>query len=75
MPTKEKLAEEVNEILGTEMEWDRLLQDDLELFHSLVKDGALAEPQAKQYAKKHGKKKLDEEIDSWYPGKIAGKLL
>lgn len=75
MPTKEQLSEEVNEVLGTDMEFDRMLEDDLTLLHTLVMEGELAEPQAKQYAKRHGKEKLDDEIDSWYPGKFAGKIL
>lgn len=75
MPTKEQLSEEVNEALGTDMEFDRMLEEDLKLLHELVMEGALVEPQAKQFAKKHSKEKLDEEIDEWYPGKIASKLL
>jgi hypothetical protein len=75
VPTKKQLSEELNEMLDMNMEWDRLLQEDLEHLHQLVESGALAEPVAKQYAKKHSKQKLEEEIDSWYPGKIASKLL
>lgn len=75
MPTKEELSQEINEVLGTNMEWDRMLEDDINLFHELVMDGALVEPQAKQFAKKHGKSKLEKEVDDWYPGKIAGRLL
>lgn len=75
MPNKEQLSEEVNEVLGTDMEFDRLLEEDLELFHELVLSGNLTEPLAKQYVKEHSKEKLDEEIDEWYPGKFAGKIL
>lgn len=75
MPNKEQLSEEVNEVLGTDMEFDRMLEDDLKLFHELVVSGNLTEPLAKQYVKKHSKEKLDEEIDEWYPGKFAGRIL
>lgn len=75
MATKEELSEEVNDALGTRIEWDRLLEDDLEMFHGLVMDGALAEPQVKQMAKEHGKQKVEEEIDEWHVGKFASKLL
>lgn len=75
MPTKEQMSQEVNEILGTDMEFERMLADDLELLHELVTNGMLAEPQVKQYVRKNSKKKLDEQIDDWYPGKYAGRLL
>lgn len=75
MATKEELSEDINEVLGTNMEWERMLQDDLELLHSLTMEGELAEPQAKQMAKKHGKKKVEEEIDDWHLGKFATRLL
>lgn len=75
MADKDQLSEEVNEALGTDMEFDRMLKDDLELLHELATDGQLAEPQLKQYAKKHGKSKLEQEIDEWYPGKFAATLL
>lgn len=75
MATKEQLSEEVNEVLGTDMEFDRLLEDDLNLLHELVVDGSLAEPQVKQFIKQNSKEKLDDEIDEWYPGKFAGNLL
>lgn len=69
------MSQEVNEILGTDMEFERMLADDLELLHELVTNGMLAEPQVKQYVRKNSKKKLDEQIDDWYPGKYAGRLL
>jgi len=75
MPDKAQLSEEINEVLETNMEFDRMLLDDLKLLHELVHDGTFAEPQVKQFTKKHSKEKLGDEIDSWYPGKIAGKLL
>ena len=62
-------------MLETDMEFDRLLEDDLELLHELVEDGAFAEPQVKQFTKKYSKEKLDNEIDDWYPGKYTSKLL
>lgn len=75
MADKQQLSEEVNEALGTDMEFDRMLKDELELLHELATDGQLAEPQLKQYAKVYGKEKLDQEIDDWHPGKFAMQLL
>lgn len=75
MATKEELSDEINEVLGTQMEWDRMLQEELEHLHVLVHEGALAEPQAKQMAKKHGKEKVEREVDEWYPGKMVSKII
>lgn len=69
------MSEEINEILGTQMEWDRMLQEDLELLHELVECGALAEPMAKQYVKKNGSEKFEESVDNWRPGDILTKVL
>ena len=75
MPTKEQLAEDVNDMLGTDMEWDRLLEDDLRQFHDMLEDGSLADPVIKQFVKKHGKEQLDKQVDDWYPGKFALNLI
>lgn len=75
MPTKEQLAEEVNEILGTELGFEKMRKDDLALLAQLADQGALIEPQMKHMAKKKGNEKLEEQIDGWYPGKYAGKVL
>lgn len=75
MPTKEQLSEEVNEMLGTDLEWHRLLEDDLEHLHEMVESGAMMEPAMKQYIKKHGQEQLEKQIDDWYPGKFALRLI
>lgn len=75
MPNKEQLSQEVNEVLGTDYEFDRMKKDDLLELHQSVTDASLVHPLVKQYAKKHSKAKLEEEIDEWYPGKIATRLL
>lgn len=74
MATKEERAEEINQMLGTDIEWDRLLREDLDHFYDLVENGGLLEPLAKQVAKEHGKKRLEKEIDNWYPGKVAARF-
>lgn len=75
MPTKEQLSEEVNEILGTEIDWSGLKKDELELLYELLDDGDLLEPQAKHIIKKKGKDKLDDQIDEWQPGQIAMRIV
>lgn len=75
MATKEELSSEVNEILGTELGFEEMKKDDLELFLELLDDGVLLEEQAKHIVKNHSKSKLEEEIDDWYAGKLISKLL
>lgn len=75
MATKEEISEEINEILGTEIEWKGMKKEELELFYELIDNGALLEPQAKHIAKNQGKQKVDEKVDEWYPGKYAGRML
>jgi len=75
MATKADLSGEVNEILGTDIQWDEMKKDDLKTFHMLVKEGHLLEPVAKHMAKEHGKDKLDRAVDEWRPGTIVSRLI
>lgn len=75
MASKEEISQELNEALGTDIEWDRLLKDDLGHLHSLVESGALAEPIIKNMVKEMGRKQVEQRVDGWYPGKYAGGLL
>lgn len=75
MPTKEELSQEINMILDTDLDFSQMPKDDLRLFHDLAADGSLLEPQIKHLAKEQGKDTVEEQIDDWYPGKIAGKLI
>lgn len=75
MPTKAQLSEEINEILGTDMAWSKMPKDDLELFRELLEEGALIEPMGKHVIAKRGKKKLEDEVDDWHPGKFAARLM
>lgn len=58
-----------------QIEWSKLKKDDLELILELAESGALLEPLAKHQAKEHGKNKLDDMVEDWFPGKYAGGLL
>lgn len=75
MATKGELSEEINEALGTRIEWDRLLEDDLRLFHELVMDGDLVEPMTKQFIKENGKEQLDKKVDEWSVGQIVSRFI
>lgn len=75
MPTKEQLEEELNETLGTDIEWSRLKKDDLQLLVDSAGTGRLMEPLAKEFVKDKGKDKLEEEVDGWHLGKYAMRLL
>jgi len=75
MATKEEVQQELNDILGVDLEFSDMKSDDLEHLHSLVKNGALIEPLMKHIVKTQGKSALEERVDNWYPGKIASRLL
>lgn len=75
MASKEEIAEQLNDQLDTDMEWDRMLKDDLELLLHLVESGALAEPIIKSMVKDKGRKQVDQMIDEWYPGKYARRIM
>lgn len=75
MPTKEALSEELNEKLGTNIEWDRMKKEDLTHLNTMVEDGDLIEVLLKQVAKKQGAKKYEELVEEWSPGKLALRLL
>lgn len=71
MATKDELSDELNEILGTDIDWSRLYADDLEELTAMAKRGDLLEPMAKSMIKRHGKSFVEEQIDEWYPGKYV----
>lgn len=75
MATKDELSQQLNEILGTDLSFERMKKEDLETLVGLADGGSLLEPQLKHVVSKYGKDKLDDQIDDWYPGKIAARLL
>lgn len=75
MVTKEELSDQINSILDADFDFSEMSKDDLELFHELLDEGALLEPQMKYLVKEHGKDKLEEQVDDWYPGKFASLLM
>lgn len=75
MSSHKQLSEEINESLGTEIDWHQLPKEDLQKFKELLDDGHMMERTAKHYIKIHGSEKFENEIDEWYPGKYALKHL
>lgn len=75
MPEKAQIEEELNEVMDAELEWSKMRKEDLELLLELAKEGALIEPLIKYQVKEHGKDKLDEKVEEWYPGKYAKGVL
>ena len=75
MPTKDQLSDDINEILGTNLDFSRMPKSDLKLFHELVHDGDLVEPLAKQVAKEKGQATLEDKVDGYYVGKYISKLV
>lgn len=74
MPTKGQLSEQLNEIFDLDLDWDEMKKEDLELLIELADGGELLEPLAKHQVQKHGKQKVEQLVDDWYPGKYAGTL-
>lgn len=75
MVTKEEKSDRINEILKTDIEWDRLLGEDLDEFMELVETGELANREVKYIAKELGKEELDSVVDNWSPGQLLTKVL
>lgn len=75
MPTKAQKEKELNEMLGTNIEWSRLLEDDIEELEGAIHSGSLVESILKYMAKEKGKDAVEEQVDEWYPGKLLGGLI
>lgn len=75
MATKEDLAEELNQKLDTNMEWERMKKDDLELFLEIVDEGLLLERLTKEYVKSKGAEKYEKKVDNWTPGEMVMRFL
>lgn len=75
MPTKEQMSDEINNALGTELDFSRMKKEDLEHLRMLLEDGTVIEALIKGYIKEYGTSKLEEEIDNWTPGQYAIRLL
>lgn len=75
MATKEEISSEVNQILGTEIDWSELRKEDLEEFRVMMDDPELLEVLFKHHAKDMSKRQLENLVDGWYPGKYAGRML
>lgn len=75
MATKERISEEINDSLDTDIDWSELKKDDLEELKLLLDGGYMMETTAKHYIKENGKKAFEKEVDEWFPGKHISKLL
>lgn len=75
MATKKEISEEINAMLGTDIDWSRLLEDDLKEFQTLLMGRDLLEILFKKQAKDMTQKELERLVDEWYPGKYARLVL
>lgn len=75
MATKTELEEELNESLGTSLNWSDMKKSDLEHFKMLVDEGLLMEKMAKHLAKTKGSEKYEEAVEEWQPGKLLTQVL
>lgn len=75
MATKEEKSDQLNAMLGTDIEYDRLLEDDLNKLIDMVDSGKIIEPAMKHITKRHGEAYLSRMMDSWYPGKYIKEVV
>lgn len=75
MATKEEKSEQINEILGSDLDWSRLLEDDLDEFHKMLTNGEALERLIKHMMKEMSSESVENIIDSWYPGKYASEVI
>lgn len=75
MVTKEEKSDELNNILGTDIEWDRMLEEDLDEFLELTKSGELLNREGRYVVKEYGKEELESIVDSWSPGQLISRLI
>lgn len=75
MTTKEELSIAINSSLGTDLDWSRMRKDDLEDLLEIIQGDKLLEKVVKLKAKEMSRGALEKQIDDWYPGKLAKRLL
>jgi hypothetical protein len=75
MATKEQLSEEMDDMLDTDIQWEELKKEDLELLVELVDEGHLIEPMLKHVASEKSQDKVDEMIDNWEFGYLLSKVM
>lgn len=77
MPKKAELEEEMNERLGTDIEWSRLRKDDLEHLRDGLEDEAFVKKVVAQFMNDKAGDKVEGQIEDWEPGmmlKLLGQL-
>lgn len=75
MPTKEQLSDDLNDILGTSIDWEKMTKEDIQSLLELADSGALLETLIKHQVQKHGKEYVENAIDDWHPGKYASGVM
>lgn len=75
MRTKDEIADDINDKLGTEIDWSQLRKDDLKHFEEMIESGVLIEALGKSFVKEKSSEKVEETIEDWEPGQIVAKLI
>lgn len=75
MATKADLSREINEKLDTNLGFEEMKKDDLELLNELIDGGHLIESLARHLAKEKGSEQYKELVDEWKPGQILAKVI
>lgn len=74
MPTKSELEDQMNDRLGTDIEWSQLKKDDLSQLRGGLEDEQFVKKVVAQYANDMAGDTVEEQIDGWQPGQILGLL-
>lgn len=75
MPTKQEMAQDLNSKLGTDLEWDKMLKEDLERFVELVDSEEFVYALVKEKASEKAMSEVEKAAGNWEPGKVLTEVL
>jgi len=70
MPTKSELEKQMNERLGTDIEWSKMKKDDLSSLREGLEDEDFVKKVVAQYANDKAGDTVEGQIDGWEPGQL-----
>lgn len=72
MATKAEISEEINERLGTDIEWEEMKKDDLVKFREGLEDEQFIKRVLGQFMNDRTGDRVQEQIEGWQPGQFLG---
>jgi len=74
MPTKSELEEQMNDRLGTDIEWSQMRKIDLSKLRDGLEDEQFVKKVVAQYANGMAGDTVEDQIDGWQPGQALSML-